>query len=103
MGRITPSWRTIYHRQINRWRKRGGFYHALRDKQHQEAFNNLLRVWGRESAAMGNANIPCLMDILNLMANVHAKRCLEHLTTKADDLKQKLRVLEQRKDRSGDG
>jgi hypothetical protein len=95
MGRITPSWRTIYHRQIDRLRKRNSFYHTLREKQHQEAFNNLLRVWGRESAALSNANIPAMMDILNLMANVHAKRQLEELKQQADALKQQLTVLEQ--------
>jgi hypothetical protein len=95
VGRITPSWRTIYHRQIDQWRKRNRFYHSLREKTHQEAFNNLLRVWGRESAAMGNANIPSMMDILNLMANVHAKRCVEDLKQQAKDFELRVRVVEE--------
>jgi hypothetical protein len=94
VGRITPSYRTIDHRQIARLRRRKGFYRSLREKQHQEAFNNLLRVWGRESAVLSNANIPSMMDIRNLMANVHAKRQLEDLKQQAEALRQRLRTLE---------
>jgi hypothetical protein len=57
MGRITPSWRTIYHRQLFRLQKRKGFYHTLRAKAHQKAFNTLLKAWICESAALSNANI----------------------------------------------
>ena len=96
MGRITPSWRTIYHRTIERLRRRNSVYHTLREKQHQASFNQLLRVWGRESAALSNANIPAMMDVLNLMANVHAKRQLEALKTQAEALRRQLEVLEQR-------
>jgi hypothetical protein len=98
MGRITPSWRTIYHRTIERLRRRNSFYRTLREKQHQASFNQLLRVWGRESAALSNANIPAMMDVLNLMANVHAKRQLEELKTQAEALRQQLEVLEQSDD-----
>jgi hypothetical protein len=85
MGRIIPSWRTIFHRQIERWRRRRGFYHALRDRQHRDAFDLLLRAWCREDAAMHNANIPCVLDILTLMANIHETRCLEGLKQRAKD------------------
>jgi hypothetical protein len=71
MGRITPSWRTIYHRTIDRLRRRTGFYQKLREKQHQEAFNLLLRVLGRESAALGNANVPAMMmEIKTLISSL---------------------------------
>ena len=94
MGRITPSWRNIYHRQIFHLQKRKGFYHKLRDNAHQEAFNQLLRAWGRESAALSNANIPAMLDVLNLMANIHATRQLEALKQEAEALRQRLRTLE---------
>jgi hypothetical protein len=45
---------------------------------------------------MTNANIPCLMEILNLMADVHAKRQLEALKLQAKALRQQLHGLEQR-------
>jgi hypothetical protein len=39
-----------------------------------------------KSAALSNANIPAMMDILNLMANVHAKRRLDAFTEKQGGL-----------------
>jgi hypothetical protein len=82
------------HRQIDRWRKRNRFYHTLRETQHQDAFNHLLRVRGHESAAMSNASTSCMMDILNLIANVHANRCLEDLREQVTDVALRLRALE---------
>jgi hypothetical protein len=35
-----------------------------------------------------------MMDVINLMANVHAKRRLEDLKTQAEALRQQLRALE---------
>jgi hypothetical protein len=94
VGRITPRWRAIYHRQIDRWRNRNRFYHALREAQRQDAFNHLLRVWGRESAAPSNANLPCVIDAHDLMANVDAERCLETLRAQATDVTLRLRALD---------
>lgn len=94
MGRITPSWRTIYHRQIARWRRRNEFYHTLREKLHQDAFNHLLRVWWRESVALSNANVSSLMDVLKLMVNVHTQRCLNELRAQATVVDLRLRELE---------
>jgi hypothetical protein len=47
----------------------------------------------RVNAAMRNANIPCLMDILTLMTNIHTKTRLEDLRTQATDVERRLQEL----------
>ena len=69
------------------------FYLTLRDEKHQEAFNNMLRMWGYESAVMDNVNIPCLMDILHQIVNVHTKQQTENLKQQVDALRQQFRAL----------
>jgi hypothetical protein len=76
MSRITPYFRQLYQRQIEELKKSAGFQDTLLDQEHRQAFDLLLRdVGSSEGAAISNAGVPCVLDILNLMANVHAKKC----------------------------
>lgn len=87
MGRITPSARQLYQETVDELRRlyRG----ALIDRSHRDAFDFLLRdAWEAEQAAMANANIPVIIDRLNLTANVHNRKMLEKL----------MRELQQRED-----
>ena len=60
--------------------RKNSFYKTLSDPNHQQAFDQLLKeAWSREGAAMANSGIPYILDIINLMASVHNKRCVEEL------------------------
>jgi len=45
---------------------------------------------------MGVSNIPYPLDIMNLMANVHNKKCVEQLTKQIKDSDEKIGELEGR-------
>jgi hypothetical protein len=80
MGRITPSFRQLFKKQIAELKKKRGFQDTLVSREHRKALNLLLRdAWSAESAALSNACIPYVLDALNLMANVHNKKCIEEL------------------------
>jgi hypothetical protein len=91
MGRITPSFRQLYLRQIEDLKKSAGFQDTLIDREHRQAFDLLLRdAWSPEDAAMSNAGVPCILDILNLMANVHAKKCIQELQDRILELEKRI-------------
>jgi len=61
------------------------FYKALLDPDYREAFNLLVRAWCSEDTAMSLVLIPCVLDNMNLMANVHNKKCIEELGKRIND------------------
>lgn len=78
MGRITPSARQLYQETVDDLRRQ--YRSALIDSSHREAFDLLLKdAWEAEQAAMANANLPVVIDRLNLTANVHNRKLLESL------------------------
>jgi hypothetical protein len=78
MGRITPSFRQLYHQQVEELKR--GFQHTLLDISHREAFDLIIKeAWSTEGHAMANAWVPCTLDIMNLMANVHNKKVIAQL------------------------
>ncbi|NIN52408.1 MAG: hypothetical protein GTO23_04480 [Nitrososphaeria archaeon] len=87
MGRVTPSFRQLYHTQIRELRKH--FQNTLLDSNHREAFNLLLKeAWQPEGHALGNARIPAILDIMNLMANVHIMKEVAALRRKVKELEE---------------
>ena len=104
MGRITPSFRQLYQRQVEELRRADGFQNTLLDLEHRRALDQLIKeAWSTENAALSNSGIPCVLDILNLMANVHNKKCNEALRSQIERLEQRLDELskETRKESSG--
>ena len=103
MGRITPSFRQLYFERLDKLKKY--YVGLLRDPAHRNAFQLLLReAWDREHAAMSNAEIPFVLDALNLTANVHIKAEIITLKQRLEEsqlvvrkLEEKLKVLEKRK------
>ncbi|MCP8318622.1 MAG: hypothetical protein L6N95_02185, partial [Candidatus Methylarchaceae archaeon HK01B] len=70
---------------------------SLIDLGHKEAFDFLLKeAWNTEQSAMGNSNIPTVLDGLNLSANIHNRKLIELLNRR---LKEKDRVIEELKER----
>ena len=95
MGRITPSFRQLYQKQIEELKRSSGFQNTLLNLEHKEAFDLLIRdAWSPEDAALSNAGVPCILDILNLMANVHNKKCIEELRERILELEQRLKNQE---------
>jgi hypothetical protein len=103
MGRITPSFRQLYFERLDKLKKH--YVGLLRDPAHRNAFQLLLReAWDREHAAMSNAEIPFVLDALNLTASVHIKAEIITLKQRLEEsqhivrkLEEKLKVLEERK------
>lgn len=76
--RITPSARQLYQETVDDLRRL--YRDALIDRSHRDAFDLLLSdAWEAEQAAMANANLPVVIDRMNLMANVHNRKLLELL------------------------
>lgn len=75
--------------------RNNSFYKTLLDPKHKQAFDQLLKeAWSQEGAAMTNSGIPYILDILNLMASVHNKRCIEELKKLVIEQEKRLREEE---------
>lgn len=94
MGRITLSFRQLFMSEVEELKR--GFYKALLDPDHREVFNLLVRAWCSEDYAMSNANIPCVLDNMNLMANVHNRKCIEELRKRIKGDDEKILEIEHR-------
>ena len=95
MGRITPSFRQLYHGQIEELRKRSGFQNMLLDLENSKALDSLIKeAWSPEGAAMAQANIPAVLDAMNLMANVHNKKTSEVLRRRIEELEKRLEDID---------
>jgi hypothetical protein len=98
MGRITPSFRQLFKKQIAELKRKRGFQNSLFGREHRKAFDLLLKdAWSAESAALSNACIPYVLDALNLMANVHNKKCIEALEKEIFELEGLLKKRNERK------
>ena len=95
MGRITPSFRQLYHQQVDDLKQ--GFQRTLLDISHREAFDLIIKeAWSTEGQAMANAGVPCTLDIMNLMANVHNKKVIAQLQAQIKEYNERIRLLEGR-------
>jgi hypothetical protein len=90
MGRQTPSFRRIFQQTILNLQKKNGFYHKLKESGHQRAFTGLVRAMSSEYAAMWNAGIICVEDIMNLMMNIHVRACINELEWHINQLERDL-------------
>lgn len=95
MGRITPPFRQNYQELLERLRK--NYVGLLRDARNREAFELLFReAWDREHAAMGNAEVPLVLDALNLTANVHNRGRIEEMRRELERRDLAIAALEER-------
>jgi len=98
MGRITPSFRQLYEEIIGELKTQ--YQSSLIDLDHKQAFDLLLKeAWNAEQAAMGNSNMPTVLDKLNLTANIHNRKLIEALKRK---LEEKDRIIEELKEELAD-
>lgn len=96
MGRITPSFRQVFQNTIFQLYKKKDFYHSLKEPGHQHAFVSLVKVLSSEYAAMWNSGIFCVEDIMNLMANIHVRACINQLEGDIARLEQLLQSKEKK-------
>lgn len=92
MGRITPSFRTLFVEEVYKLRK--GFRKTLLDPEHQRAFDDLVGVWSREAAAMIESGVPAVLDNMNLLANVHTKTEMERLKRRLKELEKRIEAVD---------
>ena len=81
MGRLTPSFRTVYSEVLGDLRKE--MRNCFVDLNHKEAFDLLYKeAWRPEEAAMGNSTLPTVLDKLCMVANINARKLVELLGMK---------------------
>ena len=76
MGRLTPSFRTVYSEVLDDLRKE--IRNCFVDLNHKEAFDLLYKeAWRPEEATMGNSMLPTLLDKLCMVANINTRKLIE--------------------------
>lgn len=83
MGRLSPSFRQLYDEVMSELRTE--LQGAFIDLGHKKAFDNLLKAWNAEQAAMGNSTLPTVCDKLNIVANVHNAKVIASLVNELKD------------------
>jgi hypothetical protein len=91
VGRITPPFRQRFLRYLKRLRD--NYVPMLRYQENRDAFESIVRVWDREHAAMSNSEVPYVMDILNLTANVHNMSEVMRLERLIDELESRVKAV----------
>jgi RecA/RadA recombinase len=95
MGRITPSFRQRYEETIGELKT--NYQNSLIDLGHKQAFDLLLKeAWGSEQAAMGNSNLPTVVDALNITANIYNRKTIESLKRRLEEKEKTVEELLQR-------
>lgn len=88
MGRKDLSPRELFQEYLALLKRESGFRDTLINIECREAFDKLLEeAWLYNEDAIVKAGIPCIMDALILLANIHNKKNLE-------DIKKKILKLE---------
>ena len=76
MGRLTPSFRTVYSDVLDDLRKE--MRNCFVDVSHKDAFDLLFtEAWRPEEAAMGNSTLPTVLDKLCMVANINTRKLIE--------------------------
>ena len=76
MGRLTPSFRTVYSEVLDDLRKE--MRNCFVELSHKEAFDSLYKeAWRPEEAAMGNSTLPTVLDKLCMVANINTRKLIE--------------------------
>jgi hypothetical protein len=75
MGRLTPSFRTVYSEVLDDLRKE--MRNCFVDVTHKDTFDLLYKeAWRPEEAAMGNSTLPTVLDKLCLVANINTRKLI---------------------------
>lgn len=89
------SFRALYQEYMQLLKRETGFRDTLMDREHKEAFDLLCEeVWPYDEDLMTKAGGPGVMDVLNLLANIHVKHSTEELRKKLVELERKIKTRE---------
>ena len=93
MGRLTPSFRTVYSEVLDDLRKE--IRNCFVDLSHKEAFDLLYKeAWRPEEAAMGNSTLPTVLDKLCMVANIHTRKQIEVLKNEISQRQLKIESIQ---------
>jgi hypothetical protein len=71
------------------------------DLNDREAFNSLLKeAWSPEGHAMANSGVPCVLDVMNLMANVNNRKAIDEKRRTLREFERRLEKVEKLAERS---
>jgi len=94
MGRLTPSFRTVYSEVLDDLRKE--MRNCFVEGSHKEAFDLLYKeAWRPEEAAMGNSTLPTVLDKLCMVANINARKLIEVIKAEIKIRERKILELEE--------
>jgi hypothetical protein len=86
------SLKELFQEYIQLLKRTAGFRETLIDVEHRKAFDLLLKeAWPYDEYAISSTEIPGILDVLNLLANVHNKRSNEKLRKKIVELESKIK------------
>jgi hypothetical protein len=92
MGRLTPSFRTVYSEVLDDLRKE--IRNCFVDISHKEAFDLLYKeAWRPEEAAMGNSTLPTVLDKLCMVANINTRKLIEVIKAELKIRETKIQAL----------
>ena len=92
MGRLTPSFRTVYSEVLDDLRKE--MRNCFVDLAHKEAFDLLYKkAWRPEEAAMGNSTLPTVLDKLCMVANINTRKLIEIIKAELNLREAKIQAL----------
>lgn len=91
LGRIIGSFRIQFQEVLAELEE--SFVKALRDEGRRGVFSKLVEAWGGEMGAMGNANVPTVLDVMLLTAIIDNRRRVEELGRKVEELRSKIMDL----------
>ena len=94
MGRLTPSFRTVYSEVLDDLRKE--MRNCFVDVNHKEAFDLLYKeAWRPEEAAMGNSTLPTVLDKLCMVANINTRKLVEVIKAEITIKDTKIQAIQQ--------
>jgi hypothetical protein len=93
MGRLTPSFRTVYSEVLDDLRKE--MRNCFIDVTHKEAFDLLYKeAWRPEEAAMRNSTLPTVLDKLCMVANINTRKLIELIRAEIKLKETKIQALQ---------
>ena len=94
IGRLTPSFRTVYSEVLYDLRKE--MRNCFVDLGHKEAFDLLYKeAWRPEEAAMGNSTLPTILDKLVMVGNINARKLVEEIKAEIKTRETKIQALQE--------
>jgi hypothetical protein len=91
-GRSRLSFKQAYTRLVDALKRSNGFQSRLARLAYKDACDALLQAVQAEDGAMANAQAPYVLDLLNLMANLHNVKTANALRRRIRDSERRLRV-----------